>query len=385
MPGSPQVAQMPDAVAVQCPVYRVTITPCAAAELSPLLDHLRANRAAAADMRFPRGTVTEDGRLDLCKQSLGTDNCLQITEALRHNTRVRSLMLGTDAIGDSGARAVALLAAENPGLEALYLGCNNIGPDGARELGSTLERAASGVTGLWLKRNPLGAEGAMSLARMLNHNRQLRVLDLVNTDLRCSGVRALVDALCTGNQSLQALYLSGNGLSAAAATDIARLLREAPQLRALYLSVNHLGDEGAAMLAEALGDNHTLQTLELASNGIGPGGASALFEAVPHSFLQTLSLGYAPSTQVLGAQANYIGAEGARLAAVMLEAVVRCGSLMSGVLAYAKTAPPRCLTLRLLASIWDICALNSACRKIWSSTWSKIGRAGRLRHRLTSA
>lgn len=307
---------------VQCPVHRVSITPCDAAELDPLLNHLRANLgvdlSAQGNQQFPRGTLTDDGRLDLCKQSLGTDHCLSVTKALEHNTQVRSLMLGTDAIGDAGAAAVAGLASANPHLEVLFLGCNNIGPAGALALDNTLAGSAQNITGLWLKRNPLGPEGAANIAHMLRSNQQLRVLDLVNTDLRASGVQAIVDALCSDNHSLQSLYLSGNGLEAASATDLARLLRQAPHIKALYLSVNRLGDEGALVLAEALRHNRTLHTLELASNGISQQGASALLDAATYSSLQSLNLGYAPSTRVLGAQANCMDDEAAAQAAHLI-------------------------------------------------------------------
>lgn len=305
---------------VQCPVHRVEITPCETAELAPLLAHLSGNQPVDGSQRFPRGTLLDDGRLDLCKQSLGASNCLQVAHALQRNTQVRSLMLGTNAIGDAGAAAVAGLVGSNERLEVLYLGCNNIGPQGADALGQALA-ADTHVTGLWLKRNPLGPQGVRSIADMLRSNRRLRVLDLVNTDLRDDGVQALVDALCTDNRQLSSLYLSGNGLGPTAAKHLARLLREAPQIQALHLSVNHLGDPGAETLAEALLDNGTLQTLSLASNGIGPQGAKALFAAAKrHAGLQVLHLGHAPSTRVLGAQANGIGDEGAGHAAGLLAA-----------------------------------------------------------------
>lgn len=325
MPGDlSQFATMEERSNVQCPVHRVSITPCDATELEPLLEHLSDNLGiklnAPGNQQFPRGTLTSDGRLDLCKQSLGVDHCLSVTKALEHNTQVRSLMLGTDAIGDAGAAAVAGLASVNPHLEVLYLGCNNIGPAGALALGNTLAGSAPNITGLWLKRNPLGPEGAANIAHMLRSNQHLRVLDLVNTDLRASGVQAIVDALCSDNHSLQSLYLSGNGLEAASAVDLARLLRDAPHIKALYLSVNRLGDEGALVLADALRHSRTLHTLELASNGIRQQGASALFDAARHSSLQSLNLGYAPSTRVLGAQANCMGDEGAVQAAHLIGA-----------------------------------------------------------------
>ena len=54
-----------------CPVRDpYNIDPCDAAEIAPLVEHLRANRAVDETVVFPRGTLLTDGRLDLCKQSL---------------------------------------------------------------------------------------------------------------------------------------------------------------------------------------------------------------------------------------------------------------------------------------------------------------------------
>ncbi len=303
---------------IHCPVHRVEIEPCADEELAPLLGFLQADERWPERRQFPRGTVLGDGRLDLCKQSLGTHHCLRLADAVQHSTQVRSLLLGTNAIGDAGAEAVARLAAAHASLEVLYLGCNNIGPQGAQALADALGQARQ-VTGLWLKRNPLGPQGAQHLAPVLARHRGLRVLDLVNTDLQPDGLRAVVDAACSNDGSLQSLYLGGNGLEASAAACLGRLLREAPHLRALHLSVNRLGDEGAAHLAEALRANCTLEVLDLASNGIGPAGAQALFHAArEHPRLQRLGLGYAPSTPVLGAQPNRLVDEGAAHAAELL-------------------------------------------------------------------
>ncbi|WP_309715879.1 hypothetical protein [Armatimonas sp.] len=303
---------------ILCPVHLAPITPCAPEELEPLLAHLSGDTPVMESAVFPRGTLLDDGRLDLCKQSLGPENCQRLVAALEGNTHVRSLMLGTDGIGDSGAAAVATLAKSNPRLEVLYLGCNKIGPAGAEALSEALAHNTS-VTGLWLKRNPLGPEGAKKLAGMLRINQSLRVLDLVNTDLRTTGFDAIVTALCEANRSVERLYLSGNGLGPEQAHGLARLLREAPYLNALLLSVNRLGDEGAVLLAEALRKNTTLEELDLASNGIGTTGALTLLEAVlAHPRLHTLSLGYTPSTRVLGSSANALGDKGAFALAALL-------------------------------------------------------------------
>jgi Ran GTPase-activating protein (RanGAP) involved in mRNA processing and transport len=303
---------------ILCPVHLAPITPCDSAELEPLLTHLSGDTPVIGSAVFPRGTLVEDGRLDLCKQSLGPENCQRLVAALEGNTQVRSLMLGTDGIGDSGAAAVAELATKNPRLEVLYLGCNKIGPAGAEALSDALAENTS-VTGLWLKRNPLGPEGGAKLAAMLHTNQRLRVLDLVNTDLRASGFEAIIAALCEANTSIERLYLSGNGLGPSQAHGLARLLRDAPSLNALLLSVNRLSDDGALALAEALKDNTTLEELDLASNGIGTAGALAVLKAaLAHPRLQTLSLGYTRSTRVLGSAANALSDRGAFALAALL-------------------------------------------------------------------
>src|SRR5262245_43698294 len=101
---------MPDVNPLYCPLHDApAFTPCPDAEVTPIVEFLRAGVPVTETRVFPRGTITADGRLDLCKQSVGPIGCRRVTEALRHATHVRSLVLGTDGIGDSGADAVAEL------------------------------------------------------------------------------------------------------------------------------------------------------------------------------------------------------------------------------------------------------------------------------------
>lgn len=301
---------------ISCPLYTAPpIVPCDPAELQPLLTYLESGCPAAGTLTFPRGTVTDDGRLDLCKQALGPDGCRRVTQALEHSKIVVSLLLGTDGIGNSGAADVARLAETNPAVEVLYLGCNKIDAIGAASLADCLTNPQSAVSGLWLKRNPLGADGARHLAEMLKTNRTLRTLDLVNTRIGMDGLAALADALTGANQAIERLYLGGNFWGLDEAVLLAKIVRSAPRLKALLLSAGFLGDSGAAAISAALPDSR-LEELSLASNGIGPAGAARLFAAVAaHPTLTRLDLGYAVSTRALGASANVIGDEGAEAAA----------------------------------------------------------------------
>jgi Ran GTPase-activating protein (RanGAP) involved in mRNA processing and transport len=304
---------------IRCPVYPLPPKElCDIAEVTPLAEYLRTNAPVTENVAFPRGTVTPDGRLDLCKQNLGPAGCRIVVDALAENTVVRSLLLGTDAIGDEGAADVARLVEGQGRLEIIYLGCNRIGPGGAERLSEALTPNTT-VTGLWLKRNPLGSNGYKALAAMLRTNRTLRVLDLVNTAPDDAGLIALLEVLTHENRTVERLYLGGNGLGPAAASRFAELLRTNPVLKSLLLSVGHLGDKGALPFADALRENRTLTELALASNGIGPrGGVPLLESALAHPSLTTLDLGYSPSTRVLGTSANTLGDAGAETAARLL-------------------------------------------------------------------
>ncbi len=304
---------------IHCPIQGLIEMPsCNANEIAPLLEHLQANITVSQETAFPRGTVTPDGRLDLCKQNLGPQGCRLVTRALESNTRVASLLLGTDGIGDEGARDVAQLIERNAHLEIVYLGCNGIRAEGAGTLARALT-ANSNIAGLWLKRNPIGPNGARALAEMLRHNTALRTLDLVNTAIESDGLSALISVLRHENRTVERLYLGGNGFGPRDAEELAALLRENPNLRALLLNVNVFGDEGVKVLVEGLRENRTLRELGLASNGITARGAQILAEAVgAHPALSILDIGWSPSTKVLCATPNNIGDKGARLFGVML-------------------------------------------------------------------
>jgi Ran GTPase-activating protein (RanGAP) involved in mRNA processing and transport len=290
---------------------------CDLAELTPLLEELRRNAPVPAPLRFPRGTLLPDGRLDLCKQQIGPEGARAVAAAVKHNAHVTSLMLGADGIGNAGALAVADAVQASPALETVYLGCNHIDAEGTRPLAEAV-RDHPRIKGLWLKRNPIGAAGARAIADMLRHNRTLRTLDLVTTDLGSEGVRLIAAALTDGNTSVERLYLGGNRIGPEDAGCLADMLRANRTLHSLFLSVNRLGDAGTRRLAEALTHNRTLRTLSLSSNGIGPDGAAALSEVLRDHPLQTLELGYEPSTQVLGASGNCVGDAGAEALAEML-------------------------------------------------------------------
>ncbi|MFF3726768.1 gala protein [Streptomyces erythrochromogenes] len=301
---------------VRCPaIEHPDLPPADPAGLDPLLARLAADRPVETDETFPLGTLRADGRVDLCKQGLGPAGAARLLPAAAASAHATHLLLGTNAIGDTGARTLAeALAADRHGLHTLYLGCNRIGPDGVGSLAGALTDGTT-VRALWLKRNPLHEDGARILAALLRRNTALRTLDLVNTGIGADGVRLLLDALLEREQPLERLFLGGNGLGPDAAPLLAALIRDAG-VRELYAPANHLGDEGvAALAAAAAGSAHPVR-LGLGGNGIGAAGAHALAAAL--GGIEALDLGRTLSERSLGAPGNHPGDEGAYALAAAL-------------------------------------------------------------------
>ncbi|MGW0120498.1 gala protein [Streptomyces sp. NPDC003327] len=310
---------------VRCPAIEHPELPLAdPAALGPLLDRLADERTVAADEAFPLGTLRADGRVDLCKQGLGPDGAARLLPVAAASPHAAHLLLGTNALGDDGARSVAAALTRTSeaaaggtgaghGVRTLYLGCNRIGPDGVTALAEALADDTA-VRALWLKRNPVHAAGARTLAGLLRRNTALRTMDLVNSGIGPEGVRLLLDALLDRAAPLERLFLGGNGLTSTDAPLLAALVRDAG-VRELYLPANHLGDAGTAVLAAAADPARPVR-LGLGGNGIGPAGARALADALDG--IESLDLGRAMSERSLGSPGNATGDDGAHALAAAL-------------------------------------------------------------------
>ncbi|WP_159056281.1 ribonuclease inhibitor [Streptomyces sp. DSM 15324] len=289
------------------------VVPRPLADLAPLLDWLRAGRPAGERLDFTAGTALPDGRLDLCKQALGAEGAALIAEALADGpSPVRHLLLGTDALGDDGAAAVA--GTEAP-VETLYLGCNGITAGGACRIADQLRASLQVVTGVWLKRNPLGGGAGRAAAELIESARTLRTLDLVQTGLTASGAALLADALLAaadGGRRIERLFVGGNPLGAQGAEALAAVIASGA-VDELYVSAARLGDPGALRLAGALAraPYGRLTRLSVASNGIGPGAAAVLVEAATAAGVTLLDLGRVRAAAVLGAADNRLDLEAA--------------------------------------------------------------------------
>jgi Ran GTPase-activating protein (RanGAP) involved in mRNA processing and transport len=304
---------------ILCPVDHVkTDFPFPQQNLQPVIKFLDSNTPLPeTNTAFPVGTITTDGRLDMCKQQLGIRGLELVAEPLKNNQVVKHLLLGTNAFGNTGAAAVAELVAANNSIETVYLGCNYIEQEGCKAICEAIEASPS-VKSVWFKRNPIGAESIPAIIKMLSGNKQLRTLDLVNTGVG-EGFHTLLEYL-QHNDSVERLYLSGNYLTAATMKYVSKMLAGNKHLKSLYLSVNNIGDEGVVELIPGLAANTTLEDLSLASCGITGKGMELLFTTLQaNSTIKSLDLGYAASTRALGAKANELSAASAALLVEFIE------------------------------------------------------------------
>jgi hypothetical protein len=296
-----------------CPVDHVKMTfTFPKHELQSVINFLINNKPLPnTDKAFSVGTITPDGRLDMCKQQLGVQGIELVASALKNNQVVKHLLLGTNAFGNPGATAVAGLLSENNTIETVYLGCNYIEQTGCTAICEALEENQR-VKSVWFKRNPIGAKSMPAIIKMLSKNKQIRTLDLVNT---CAGegFHALLEYL-EDNDTIERLYLSGNFLTAATMKFVSNMLSRNTRLKSLYLSANNIGDEGVAELLPGLMNNTSLEEISLASCGIADAGMELLFTSLKaKNNIKSLDLGYAASTKVLGAKTNQLSHASANL------------------------------------------------------------------------
>ncbi|GAA0449767.1 hypothetical protein Ade02nite_58830 [Paractinoplanes deccanensis] len=302
---------MQEQPAVRCPAITDPSRGLAdPSDFDGLLGRLASPSPVTAPEEFARGLVRPDGRVDLCKQGVGPLQAARVMRSAAASPHARHVLLGTNGLGASGARAVAGELVPGHGISTIYLGCNRIDAAGAAALAERLASDTS-VRALWLKRNPIGDAGVAALAEALAHNTSLRTLDLVNTGLSLAGLTHLADALAERPPAMQRLFLGGNGLGPSAVPALVRLVAEGG-VRELYLAVNRLGDEGTAELADALAGYSMVL-------GLGGNGITSVAPLAAHlAAWQALDLARPPSERALGGQPNVVGDHGAALLAAAL-------------------------------------------------------------------
>jgi diketogulonate reductase-like aldo/keto reductase len=271
-------------------------------EFIPFFEFLKSSESAPeADTIFVRGAMFPDGRMDLCKQVVGPTSIQALCETVNQSIIVRHFLLGNNvALQDNqeaGAHAFASVMANNEKpIETWYLAGNCIGSIGISIMAPALYHNTQ-CKALWLKRNPIGPIGAISLNSMLRINQHLVLLDLHNCALGNEGLQNLLGHP-SEIKALKHLYLDANAIET---TEPIIEWCKVGRPVTISVSINRLGDDEIMCLAHTLKGNPTLKRLCLASTHLGNTGVHHVVEmALSCPRLISLNLGCYKSTADLG-------------------------------------------------------------------------------------
>jgi Ran GTPase-activating protein 1 len=203
-----------------------------------------------------------------------------IRELLPSSENLQTLHFHNNMSGDSGAKALSEVVRHAPSLEDFQFSSTRVGSDGGIALAEAL-RSGKSLRRIDLRDNMFGLEPGLVLAQTLQLHTNLREVYLSYLGLEDVGACAIINALAGRALQLQVLELGGNDLSPAIAPTLANCIRSLQHLRILNLSENELRDKGTVTVSQALLlDHENLEELDLSDNRITRIGALAAAQAV---------------------------------------------------------------------------------------------------------
>ena len=239
--------------------------------------------------------------INLRHHGMGIKGALAVAEALRINSKIRSVNLGDNWFGDQGTSALSEVLSANSTLTSINLSENRIGQKGVTALCRRLKENST-LAEMSLKGNALDDRAAKQLSDALMTSTSLTKVDLSYNHFGEEAGRSFGEML-SANGYLIDVNLKWNSLRAKGSAAIAEGLRNNHVLNQIDLGWNGLGDDGAKAVASMMAANDALTHLDIAHNRINLDGALALAEGIKaNQQLSSLELGWNP----LGIQMNEV-------------------------------------------------------------------------------
>jgi Ran GTPase-activating protein (RanGAP) involved in mRNA processing and transport len=202
---------------------------------------------------------------------------------------LQELVLDKNMIGPEGAEVVASFLPHCVNLELFsYQGSRPL-MAGSKHLGQGLLALATTVDEPRIKHLDLNdchfgdgmgddQGGLVPLTKAIAKFKQLRYLDLKDSEIKVSGVTLLVEALKESKVRLTNLVLDGNELEEGGVDVLsAWLVSQVTSLKCLHLALNELGEEGvASVMAPFFASRNVLEDLSLDENLIDNSAADIL-------------------------------------------------------------------------------------------------------------
>lgn len=251
-------------------------------DLSLLLNNVgQAGSIHLAQLIGPTSSLREFSlyatQLDLHDKCIGDEGVATLSHTLEHNP-LRSLCIAQNGVTKKGVEHILhALGTGTSQITALDLRSNHIDGQGAEALAQHLQSYSCALEKLVLNGNSaIGNNGARTMALALGVNTSLKTLSLRSCGIGGEGASRFASALAQ-NQSLKELDFRGNTeIGDDAVEMLSQGLKSNAALLHLDLSSCSVGDQGCACLADALHQNCTLLSLHLHRNSISDGGIVAL-------------------------------------------------------------------------------------------------------------
>ncbi len=189
---------------------------------------------------------------------------------IAHNMAERSLddcpeILERLLIAIGGNRNMQRVSLESVGLT----------PDDAKPIVRILKKCKK-LTKLALRKNCLGRQGALFLAKHLIASKTLLEFDISDNNIGDAACMAIIGA-CNDHPTLSSVAFAGNDLTSIIIPHLCKLVETSSRLRSLDLSFNFIG-RGIIPLLHSIASNQTLQELNIAYNS----GTESCIGAIKH-------------------------------------------------------------------------------------------------------
>jgi Ran GTPase-activating protein (RanGAP) involved in mRNA processing and transport len=230
-----------------------------------------------------RNTVLQD--LDLTDDALGSAGLAEIASALYRNTSIQGLDISDNGLDDlAAANALRELLRRNKTIKRLCMDRNAFGSnDIVVNIIADGLRANTTLQELHLSCCYFSNQGLTIISEALGQQKRVVKLNLSDNQLRCSGLRALMDNEAAALSTVIHLNLNGNLILDEEASFLAETLRRKTlPLKSLQLRHCCISDDELVTLLSALEENETLENVELDENDFSVQGFLALASSLPN-------------------------------------------------------------------------------------------------------
>lgn len=211
---------------------------------------------------------------------ISEDAARAISEILPSSKELRTLRFHNNMSGDQGAVELAEVVRGAPLLEHFQFSSSRVGSDGGIALMEAL-RGGKSLRSIDIRDNMYGPEGGAALGLTLRSHAFLTEVYLSDLGLEDDGALSVVEALAEGSSQVVVLELGGNEITEKVAPALATCIRSMKSLTRLNLMENELKDKGAVIVSNAIKDGlDNLRELDLSVNELGRVGAVAAAQAV---------------------------------------------------------------------------------------------------------